>query len=151
MSENKEQEINVFGEIKEIDKANLTKKLFDDVMFFQIAEGGAMGEAGGVVFINENGESFHLNYCEGDITFSDLLLVFQTLENCYFGFFGMGAVVPEGWNYADLGMGNHLLIASPVYDEFKELTKDVKRSCELYSCWYENAIKIIRNLKKQNV
>ena len=57
MSENKEQEINVFGEIKEIDKANLTKKLFDDVMFFQIAEGGAMGEAGGVVFINENGES----------------------------------------------------------------------------------------------
>ena len=40
-------------QIKEIDKANLTKKLFDDVMFFQIAEGGAMGEAGGVVFINE--------------------------------------------------------------------------------------------------
>ena len=151
MSANKDQELDVFSEIKEIDKASLTKKLFDNVMFFQIAEGGAMGEAGGVVFINANGESFHFNYCEGDITFSDMLLVFNILENCYFGFFGMGAVVPEGWNYADLGMGNHLLIASSVYDEFKELTKDVKRACELYSCWYEKAINIIQNRKKQNI
>lgn len=131
-----------------VSKEELTKELFTDVLFFKIAEGGAMGEPGGVVWVKSTGESYHCNYCYGDITRADLMLAFEPLKNCCFGIFGMGTVVPKGWVYVNLGMGNHLLVAESVHDEFKELTKDIKRASEIYGRWYEAALKITRKEKE---
>ena len=120
---------------RSICKEELNEELFKDVLFFKIAEGGAMGEPGGVIWVKSNGESFHCNYCYGDITRADLMLTFEPLKQCCFGIFGMGTVVPDGWVYVNLGMGNHLLVAASVHDEFKELTKDLKRASESYGRW----------------
>ena len=129
--------------LKEIDdKKALTSGVLNDVMFFKIAEGGAMGEPGGVTWVRANGESYHLNYCFGNIDVADLMKAFKPLKECCFGIFGMGTVVPNGWQYVNLGMGNHLIVSNQVFGEFKGLTMDIKRASELYGKWYDVAIQI---------
>ena len=39
-------------------KDELNADLFQDVKFFSVAEGGAMGMAGEIIFLNRNGKSF---------------------------------------------------------------------------------------------
>lgn len=133
---------------KSICKAELKKDMFEDVAFFKIAEGGAMGEAGGVVWVRKNGEAFHCNYCYGDVSIEDLQNAFEPLKNSSFGLFGLCSTVPEGWEYVSLGMGNHLIVFKSVYEEFQELTKDVQRESEMYRCWFEVAITITRKEKE---
>ena len=131
---------------KSIDnKTEFANDILEDVMFFKIAEGGAMGESGGVIWVRSNGESYHLNYCYGNISMADLMKAFNPLKECCFGIFGMGTVVPKGWQYVNLGMGNHLLVADKVFGEFKGRTMDIKRASELYGKWYEVAIQITNN------
>lgn len=131
---------------KSIDnKTEFANDILEDVMFFKIAEGGAMGEPGGVIWVRSNGESYHLNYCYGNISMADLMKAFNPLKECCFGIFGMGTVVPKGWQYMNLGMGNHLLVADKVFGEFKGRTMDIKRASELYGKWYEVAIQITNN------
>lgn len=132
-----------------VSKEELNEDLFEDVLFFKFAEGGAMGEPGGVVWVKANGESYHCNYCYGDVRYEDLLKLFAPLKKCSFGMFGLGSTVPGEWKYVSLGMGNHLIVAAPAYDEFKELTKDVQRVSELYGRWYETALKITKNEKEK--
>ena len=131
-----------------VSKEELNENLFEDVLFFKFAEGGAMGEPGGVVWVKANGESYHCNYCYGDVRYEDLLKLFAPLKKCSFGMFGLGSTVPGEWKYVSLGMGNHLIVAASAYDEFKEITKDVQRVSELYGRWYETALKITRKEKE---
>ena len=96
---------------KSVNKDELNEELFQEVLFFKLAEGGAMGEPGGVVWVKANGESYHCNYCYGDVRYEDLLKLFAPLKKCSFGMFGLGSTVPNEWKYVNLGMGNHLIIA----------------------------------------
>ena len=130
---------------KIVSKAELTAALFEDVLFFQIANEGAMGVPGEVVWITASGESFCCNYCFGEITLADIIHVFPPLGKCCFGIFGTDTILPKGWDYVYIGMGNHLLIASCVYKEFKKLIKNFKTPSQIYPCWYQNAFKIIQN------
>lgn len=131
-----------------VGKNQLKEDLFENVLFFKFAEGGAMGEPGGVVWVNSDGKSYHCNYCYGDLTYEDLLHYFAALKKCSFGMFGLGSTVPDEWKYVSLGMGNHLIVAASAYDEFKELTKDVQRVSELYGRWYDTALEITRKEKE---
>ena len=63
-----------------VSKDELNEELFQDVLFFKFAEGGAMGEPGGVVWVKANGESYHCNYCYGDVKYEDLLKLFAPLK-----------------------------------------------------------------------
>ena len=131
-----------------VSKDELDENLFEDVLFFKFAEGGAMGEPGGVVWVRANGTSYHCNYCYGDISYEDLVRYFIPLRKCSFGMFGLGSLVPDEWKYVSLGMGNHLIIKASAYDEFKELTKDIQRASELYGRWYEAALEIAKKEKE---
>ena len=51
----------------ELNNSTFTKDILDRTTFFQIAEGGAMGEPGGIVFLTEDGTVYHANYCFGDL------------------------------------------------------------------------------------
>ena len=126
-------------------KDELNADLFQDVKFFSVAEGGAMGTAGEIIFLNGNGKSFSLNYFFGDITPDDIVEVFPLLAKCKLGIFGYGRTVPEGWNYVSLGQGNHLVISSDLYDKFKEKTAHIKYEHILYGKWYDIAVNIIEN------
>ena len=40
-------------------------------------------------------------------------------------------------------MGNHLIVADEVYDEFCRLTKDCKTEVEYYGAWQDAAAEIL--------
>ena len=133
-------------EVVELVKDDLTLDLFKNVAFLKFAEGGAMGEPGGVEFITTENKAYHFNYCYRDITYDDFLSVFPTLKKCRFGMFGIDSSTPKGWKYVNLGMGNHLIVASIVYDEFAEKIKNFDNPGKIYANWFDIASKMLMKL-----
>ena len=129
----------------ELGRENLNKEFFENILFFMIAEGGAMGEPGAVNFVKTDGNLYHLNYVFGDFKYEEILAVFPTLGECEFGMFGMNSKVPKGWNYVDLGMGNSLIVKSEVYPSFKKLIGKCKSAGEIYQSWIDYAENIIKS------
>lgn len=134
----------------ELCNADINKALFKNVLFFSVAEAGAMGEAGAVLFYVKSGELYYFNYVYGDVDMKKVETKFPILAECSFGIFGMNSSVPKGWHYVNLGMGNHLIVNDKVYDKFiSEFPNDADPSI-LYQNWIEVAGKIIEtnNLTK---
>lgn len=127
----------------QICKKDLSKDLFENILFFMFAEGGAMGEMGAVNFIKNDGKLYHLNYLWGDVKFEEVLELFPTLAKCDFGNFGLDSKIPDGWTYVNLGAGNHLIIKNEIYPKFYELIKDYKYMGEIYQNWIEHANTIL--------
>ena len=105
----------------EVCNADINKALFKNVMFFSLAEPGAMGQPGAVIFYVKSGELYHFNYVCGDVDMSKVEKKFPVLAETHFGVFGINTTVPEGWHYVYLGMGNHLLIKDEVYEAFRDV------------------------------
>lgn len=123
----------MMNEIK-LEKATLSTVPYDKIRYFSLAEGGAMGCPGEVLMVTSDGEVYQANYCYGDISYGDLVTAFPTLGMCEFPLFGVGTVMPEGWNYVALGMGNHLVVHDDVYPELKKKIVGL-RPCEIYQKW----------------
>ena len=123
---------------------DLKKEIFKDVMFFSIAEGGAMGEPGAVLFYSESGRLYYFNYVYGDVDITKVERLFPVLKKCRFGVFGLNSVVPAGWKYVNLGMGNHLIVNAEVYDAFiSEFEEDVEPG-GIYMNWRQVAEGILK-------
>ena len=134
----------------EICNADINKALFKNVMFFSLAEAGAMGEPGAALFYVKSGELYYFNYVYGEVDMEKVKSKFPVLAECRFGIFGMDSSVPEGWHYVNLGMGNHLIVSDKVYNQFiSEFSQDIEPSV-LYQNWVEVAGKILEanNLAK---
>ena len=131
--------------IIELERENLNKEFFENVLFFMIAEGGAMGEPGAIKFIKTDGNLYHLNYVFGDFKIEEVLVAFPVLGECDFGMFGMDSKIPEGWNYVNLGMGNYLIVKSEVFPPFKKLIRKYKSAGEVYQNWIDHADYIINS------
>lgn len=130
----------------ELCNRDLKKSIFTDIMFFSLAEGGAMGEPGGVFFFDKNGQTYHFNYVFGDADMGKVERLFPVLGDCEFGIFGLDSKVPEGWNYVNLGMGNHLIVNDAVYPKFAEILGEEEPSV-VYGKWVEIADSILNGEK----
>jgi hypothetical protein len=126
----------------ELENKTFTKDILDGTTFFQLAEGGAMGESGGIVFLTEEGKVYHANYCFGDLTKETMERAFPVLAECVFGLFGRESKTPAGWVYVYLGVGNHLIVRADYYVEFEPMTKQYKSLGDLYQHWLEKALTI---------
>lgn len=134
------------NKILELCNADINKATFKNVMFFSIAESGAMGEPGGVLFYVESGELYHFNYVYGDVDIRKVGKLFPVLEECRFGVFGIDSFVPKGWEYVNLGAGNHLIVREEIYEKFmSEFPKDVEPSF-IYGRWVKVAQKTLNLL-----
>ena len=51
----------------ELNLSNYNQYIPLNIIAFSFASGGAQGEPGGVIIINDEGQIFHFNYVEGDI------------------------------------------------------------------------------------
>lgn len=127
----------------EFDRKNLNKSFFKDILFFMIAEGGAMGEPGAINFIKADGKMYHLNYVYGSIKIEEIYCVFPILKECKFEMFGMNSKNPDGWKYVSLGMGNHLIVKNYVNAQFQEQIRKYKSEGEIYQNWSKLAKYII--------
>ena len=46
----------------------------------------------------------------GDVNIKTVQKMFVPLPKRKFGMFGLDSSAPKGWNYENLGMGNHLIV-----------------------------------------
>lgn len=123
----------------ELCNMDLTKATFKNVMFFSFAEGGAMGDAGAIVFYVKTGEAYYTNYVYGDADLNKVKELFPIFKECRFGMFGMGSIVPDGWRYVNLGMGNHLIVNDEVYEEFLKKIDVEADPVIIYQTWMKVA------------
>lgn len=103
-------------EIIEITDSNYKDYCNIDIAAFSLAQGGAMGEPGGIVIIDTGGNVYHTNYCRNNVICEHLDEIIPILKECKFGIFSH--TVPEGWHPEDLGFGNHLTIKGIYKDTF---------------------------------
>lgn len=137
-------------QINQINTKDIESLQYEDIMFFMLAEGGAMGEPGAVniIMTGEDGVQIcHGNYCYGDLDMDKLADVFIPLQTFNCGIFGQASGIAPGWNHISLGAGNHLLVRDCVYEQFKNAV-DGKREPEIYQCYMEVAVKILADKKE---
>ena len=132
----------------ELCQADLSKDLFSTVAFFSLAEGGAMGEPGAVLLYLDNGELYHFNYVYGDVEIKTVKKMFEPLSKCKFGMFGLDSSAPKGWNYVNLGMGNHLIVRDDMIAPFMEQIGEDAEPSEVYMKWMEVAEGILSKNRK---
>ena len=133
-------------------KTDLSKELGEKILFFHIAEGGAMGEPGGVVFITDDNDSYTFNYMFGNITIQDVKEFFPPLKRTWLGWHGQGNAIPDEWQHMYLGCGNHLLISDKVYKAFFEIMKNIPRISDRYGKWEQVAKTVIaNNIKNEKI
>lgn len=144
----KVQEQIVFEEIKKNIREVISYK---DIVFFSLAEGGAMGCPGEVLIATKNIEGVKW-YCLNTMTENndDLCAVFPPLKTFDCGIFGMASGIQEGWNHVDLGMGNHLLVRDDYYTQFayEEEQLHAEHRGEVYAHW-RGIAQILLNQKEE--
>lgn len=126
-----------------LDDNTFTKELLDKAVFFEFAEGGAMGAPGEILFFTEDGRFYRSNYCVGKLSFKTVKEAFPVITECRFGVFGFDSATPGGWEYISLGLGNHLLVRSDYYVKFAPLIADLKSPFEIQLNWPKIAQSLI--------
>lgn len=132
-------------QIYEMNTKDIKKLRYKDIMFFMLAEGGAMGEPGAVNIITKGKNDIqilHANYCYGDFDMDKLAEVFIPLQTFDCGIFGNVSGVAPGWNHVYLGAGNHLLVRDCVFEQFMSLV-DGKSELEIYQSYMDIALKLL--------
>ena len=125
-------------------KSNYKYYLPIDPMAFSYAHGGAQGEPGGVIIIDNDGKFFHFNCIYGDLKKDEILEICPQLKEAALG------SIPENYEFKSLGAGNSLFVNKAIVPDFKEKTKDIERPAQLYSKWVSIILNIIKKLKKNN-
>ena len=122
-------------EFTEIDDNNIRDFEEKDIMFFTLAETGAMGEPNGIEIVTKKENAitlYHTNICEFDVR--KLYSKFSTLKTLNCGIFGVVTGVQSGFVHVDTGMGNHLFINESINNEFQEKIKTLQ-PFEIYNRW----------------
>ena len=122
-------------EFTEIDDNNIRDFEEKDIMFFTLAETGAMGEPNGIEIVTKKENAitlYHTNISEFDVR--KLYSKFSTLKTLNCGIFGVVTGVQSGFVHVDTGMGNHLFINESINNEFQEKIKTLQ-PFEIYNRW----------------
>ena len=124
----------------QINKENLNKELFDDVIFIVCSVAGAMFGEGDVRFISLNGPEYYFNYIDGELKYDEVAQVFPVLKEA----FKKDCNVPEGWHRLYLGLGSTMVIKDTVYPAFEKQLKNLPSDQPIYPNW----IRLVHNTKK---
>jgi len=113
-------------EFETYEKENIKRIEPENVVFMSIAESGAMGSPGGVIFAvyaENQVKWFDFNYLYGD-NIEEIWSLMPALSNMKVVGIGKVEGLDESWKYVDLGAGNHLFVRGDVYQKF---ISEVKR------------------------
>jgi len=129
----------------------IKNEMFENVVAFSLSEPGAMGPAGIMCVLNQNGNIYHFNFLSEETPYSKIKEYFPLLEVCYWNgpmigeFEGQGVVclgrnnsfstkIPSNFYHLYLDLGNHLCIRKDVYEEAAKLLKDMD-NCDITFDW----------------
>ena len=128
----------------ELNRQNMKDLLQEDIVFYSVADTGAMGEHGGVEILTKSGRFFHTNDIEREVFF-DYLATKIPLLKAFAVFCGIICKMPEGYKYYDLGMGNSLLVKDEYVADFDRKVKKNKEKVILYGKWKDIALETIKS------
>lgn len=129
----------------ELTKSNYKGYLPIAIAAFSIAAVGACGEHGGVIIIDSKAQMYHLNYVHGEWdSFNDIIEICPLLRECDFTVFGYGSKVPDGYQFASLGLGNFLVVKSDFWKEFNDMKDSYKGDKILYNTWSDFMLEILK-------
>lgn len=118
---------------------------YSDIIAITIAEGGAMGEPGGLELVKSDLSLYHTNLSYSDINTDKLFEKIPVLGKIKV-FFGNANNV-EDWKTFYMGFGNYLLVRDKYFEPYqKYLDENYKEGyefVELYNSWYEILKQII--------
>lgn len=119
-----------------------------DVVAFDYASSGAMGEGGAINIYTKDAQHYHLNYAYEPWTEEQLLEVLPLLSKCDFALLGDGSVIPSGFVEIYMGAGNTLVIPESYKDRlvnaFNSLPKDNPRMSSLYQVRSHLIVELIK-------
>lgn len=122
-----------YTEIISLTKENYKQYLPITPIAFSVAEGGAMGCPGRIIIIDEknNVYDFYMHELEKE----DVMKILPALYESKREVLGIDPST-SGWKRVYLGMGNHLMVADSIYDEFSKIVKDRRTYAgDLYNQW----------------
>ena len=149
----------------ELSKSNYKNYLPINIMAFSYANGGAQGEPGGIIILDNEGKFFHLNYETGDLKPDEIYEICPPLKEINnnskkFDEMNKGKgniceICPalkqiilknntEKFEEMNMGMGNKLFVNKSIFPEVKEKTKDITRPNMLYIRWKNIILDIIK-------
>ena len=108
----------------------------DDIKFFAIAEGGAMGWAGAIQIITKNEDGIGLYFIDYT-TFKDLTSIEKLFPPVKW--VETNTVGNKDWFMMPMGFGNHLILKTEYCEEFRDLIKGQ----HIYKAWLNTAIEIL--------
>lgn len=134
--------------MKRLKDVEITKEFISRIVAFSIAESGAMGNPGSIIFFTDEKELYETNYhYEGEV--QECFKIFDIFHQCTNNLLGKGNRVPEGWRYTYLGAGNHLFMMEWLEALFYSvLDKDMPES-EIYLCWIDTVMQILAKLENK--
>ncbi len=127
----------------EITDDNISEITEENIMFFTLAESGAMGEPDGIEIITKTNTQiklYHTNLQYFDI--EKLYSIFSTLKTLHCELSGVVTGVQKGFVYINTGFGNHLFVNSLINDNFQEQIKDLYPA-KIYSSWLRKGLDIL--------
>lgn len=113
----------------------VTKELFDTAQFFAYAPSGSMGDAGSVIIVTDEGETYYCNYIYGDVSVDEINNAFPVWLKAPWH-------LPEDWVFFDLGMGNSLLVRKEHQAAFESLADGNTNYLYLFENWHRFAVRI---------
>lgn len=145
-------------EIIGLSKSNYKDYLPIDIAAFSIADPGACGEPGGVRIIDSKAKIYRLNYVFGEwdddlfeicplskecfiekVPDSRKRFLLRIAKGCYFI-----EKVPDGYQFAYLGLGNYLFVKNDFWKEFNDMKNSYKGDKILYSTWLDFMLEILK-------
>ena len=122
----------------ELSKSNYKNYLPINAIAFSYANGGAQGEPGGIIILDNVGKFFHFNYADGDLKNDEIFEICHPLKEVALD------SIPENFEKKNMGMGNSLFVNKAILPDLEEKTKDIKRPDQLYRQWKNIILDIIK-------
>ena len=123
-----------------LNKSNINKIKYEDIIAIFVAEGGAMGEPNAFHVVLKGLIHYYANLGNADFSKEEFDTAFPVMKT-FRCFAEEVNKLEEGWNWFNAGFGNYLIVRNDYYEKIKKtieknLTKDYTRG-ELYNHWYE--------------
>lgn len=127
-------------DIIKVGQADVHNLIGSNIVAFQIAAAGAMGDHGGVYFVTMEKKVYYTCYLKPSeftgfspyMPIEDIMQIFPPLKHFKY------KLAPFGWKYEYLGFGNDLLVKGDYYQAFTTEVEKLEKEYPgdiLYNLW----------------
>lgn len=135
---------------KDLNSVQITKEFLSHIVAFSIAELGAEGNPGNIVFLTDEKELYKTSFYNINVV-EDVFSKFNIINQCVDYLKNKRNETPFGWEYTELGSGNHLFMLKWLEVLFFKIVDRNALKSDIYTVWIETIMKVIDRLANKKV